>query len=107
MLEGNEDSLVQSRPFDLLVSPFWTICCHVRKRLTFFFNLWALWPTEKRICFSWRLALGAPWNAFRQITDLHGTESLDIWPEADRQGPGCLGQDRGGLEEKRRGSPEA
>ena len=38
-------SLAQSQPFDLLVSPFWSIFSHGPKRLTFYF--WVLWATEK------------------------------------------------------------
>ena len=37
-------SVVQSRPFDLLVFQFWSICSHGPKRITFWFQ--ALWATE-------------------------------------------------------------
>ena len=40
-------SVVQSRPFDLLVFPFWSIFSHGPKRLTF--QLQVLWATESNL----------------------------------------------------------
>ena len=37
-------SVAQSRPFDLLVFPFWSSFSHGPKRLTFYF--WVLWASE-------------------------------------------------------------
>ena len=37
-------SVAQSRPFDLLVSPFWSSFSHCPKRSTFYF--WVLWASE-------------------------------------------------------------
>ena len=36
--------IAQSRPFDLLVFPFWSSFSHGPKRLTFYF--WVLWASE-------------------------------------------------------------
>ena len=40
-----QNSVAQSRPFDLLASPFWSSFSHGLKRVTFYF--WVLWASEK------------------------------------------------------------
>ena len=44
MLE-RPNSVAQSRPFDLLVFPFWSSLSHGPKRLAFYF--WVLWASEQ------------------------------------------------------------
>ena len=44
--KNKKNSLAQSRPFDLLVFPFWFIFSKGPKRLTFYFQV--LWASEKR-----------------------------------------------------------
>ena len=45
--DGIQYSVVQSQPFDLLVSPFWSIFSKGPKRFTFYFR--AFWATESML----------------------------------------------------------
>ena len=54
----NNNSLAQSQPFDLLVSPFWSIFSHGPKRLTFYF--WVLWATETKTDAHIEITRGGP-----------------------------------------------
>ena len=66
-IDDNCHSVAQSRPFDLLVFPFWTIFRGAAKRLTFYF--WVLWASEvNNACREQvhglqpgNLAVGKPW----------------------------------------------
>ena len=53
-------SVAQSRPFNLLVFPFWSSFSHGPKRLTFYF--WVLWASE--FCFRWfpLVSFGLSWT---------------------------------------------
>ena len=56
------NSVVQSRPFDLLVFPFWGILSKGPKRLTFCFQ--ALWATE--VMLAGQRLFGSIWLGARE-----------------------------------------
>ena len=70
-------SAAQSRPFDLLVSPFWSSCSHGSKRLTFY--SWVLWASEFRV----------RRGCFGKLSELRRSSRCATAPQRTGAGVGC------------------